>query len=152
MKRAASLFGVVALLSAATLTGCGKENSSPSSKDSCTIGTAVLGYVVALATKGRELEEIGEAVSSKFGGDVLSAACETAVTTFINQPQAEVHLTLEEVSGLIRTQVSLDELHKTLSNPPPEPAPGSEWVACFEYTNTFSQSLCLRKLIPPPSS
>lgn len=161
MKRAVSVFGVLAVLFIAILAGCGEdEESTGTSADStsqpqdfeasCVIGTAVLGVVVALATKGKELEEIGEAVSSKFGGDVLSAACETAVTTFINQPQAEVQLELEDVPGLAPT-FSFEQLRKTLTNPPPEPEPGSEWVACYGYEYTLARSLCLRKVIPPPS-
>jgi hypothetical protein len=161
MRRAASVVGVIALLSAVSLTGCGdgegittgsESVSAPptDSAESCTITTAALGAVVALVTKGKELEEIGQAVSSKFGGDVLSSACQLAVETFITDRGAEVPLTLKDPLGQISLQASLTRIRRSLNSPPPEPAPFND--PCFDYEDQFFQNLCLSEIISPPSS
>jgi hypothetical protein len=159
MKRVAFVLGLAALLWMTALTACGDggesmgSSSAPtaetsSSEDSCAISTAALGLVVALATKGKELEEIGEAVSSKPGGDVLSAACKLAVQKFINEPQAEVPLTLKIPSGPTPLQASLDQIRQALNTPPPQPSSDP----CLDWEAVEWQNLCLRGIISPPLS
>ena len=164
MKRAAFVLGLAALLCMTALTGCGGEEESAttgsssvptsqslSTKDSCAISTAALTAVVALVTKGKELEEVGQTVSSNYGNGVLTSACQLAVEKFINEPAAEVHLTLDDLQlEPMSLQASLDQIRQSLKSPPPEPASSSD--PCFNYTEEFFQNLCLSGIISPPPS
>jgi hypothetical protein len=134
MRKTAMVFGLVALLSAASLTACLHEDEEANREASCTIGVAALGFAIEAATRGREnFTQVNEFVSSRIGGDALSTGCVLLVESLINRSRQTTSFDLNLSSTTLFRQVD-----------------GATLVQCLGYLSDVDRTRCYSGEIPPP--
>jgi hypothetical protein len=110
-------------------------------KAACQIGTTALGLILEGVTRGRRTHEIGEAVSSKLGGEVLSAGCVVGVKTLINHPKRPVSFEWTHSGQTETLDVSGQDLLDQLFPTRPK---------CSDWLYEALIQSCIKGAIPPP--